>query len=59
MRACARALGLAASLVCVALAQPQTSPEAILRHAVELHQAGDIAGAIAAYREYLKQRPRA
>jgi Flp pilus assembly protein TadD len=51
-------LGLAASLLCSAAAQPQPSPEAILRHAVELHQAGDIPGAIAEYRAYLKQAPK-
>ncbi|HEX3748030.1 MAG TPA: tetratricopeptide repeat protein [Bryobacteraceae bacterium] len=34
-----------------------SSPETILRHAVELHQAGDIAGAIAQYRAYLDQVP--
>ena len=45
-------------LVCVAFAQPQPAPDALLRHAIELHQAGDIPGATAAYREYLKQQPK-
>ena len=58
MTSYARVLGLAASLLCAAAAQPQPSPEAILRHAVELHQAGDIPGAIAEYRAYLKQAPK-
>jgi tetratricopeptide (TPR) repeat protein len=54
---CTRAIGLAAWLACAALAQ-QASPDTILRHAVELHQAGDIPGAIAEYRAYLKQDPK-
>jgi len=33
------------------------APEDILRHAFELHQAGDIDAAIAEYRSYLKQAP--
>lgn len=33
------------------------SPQDLLRHAVELHQKGDSAGAIAAYQEFLKLRP--
>ncbi len=51
-----RALSLAALLVCAAMAQ-QPSPDALLRHAIELHQAGDIAGAIVEYRAFLKQSP--
>ena len=58
MTSYARLLALAASLLCAAAAQTQPSPEAILRHAVELHQAGDIPGAIAEYRAYLKQAPK-
>ena len=40
-----------------AAAQPQPPPEAIFRHAIELHQAGDIEGAIRGYRDYLKLVP--
>lgn len=40
------------------MAQPQPAPEALLRRAVELHQAGDIPGATAAYRAYLKHVPK-
>ena len=40
-----------------AAAQPQPPPEAIFRHAIELHQAGDLEGAIRGYRDYLKQVP--
>jgi tetratricopeptide (TPR) repeat protein len=54
----ARALGIALCLVYTAMAQPQPSPDTLLRHAVELHQAGDIPGAIAAYRTYLEQAPK-
>jgi tetratricopeptide (TPR) repeat protein len=57
MRACGRPPGLAFLLVWAATAQ-QPSPDAILRHAVDLHQAGDIPGAIAEYRAYLKQAPK-
>ena len=39
-------------------AQAQATPDQLLRHAVELHQAGDISGAIAAYRAYLKLEPK-
>ena len=54
----ARALGIVLCLVCTVMAQPQPSPDSLLRHAVELHQAGDIPGAIAAYRAYLEQAPK-
>jgi tetratricopeptide (TPR) repeat protein len=57
MRSCGRALVLA-FCACCAVAQPQPAPEALLRHAIELHQAGDIAGATAAYRAYLQQSPK-
>jgi tetratricopeptide (TPR) repeat protein len=47
----------AALLICVcANAQPDT-PEAILKRALGLHQAGDIDGAIQAYKKYLAARP--
>ena len=50
---------LVMALVAPALwAQPATAgPEAILQHAVALHQSGDIEGAIRAYREYLAAQP--
>ena len=49
---------LAGVLLCLtAWGQPPGSAEAILRHAIELHQAGDIEGAIREYRAYLKQNP--
>ena len=35
----------------------QSAGEPILRHAIELHQSGDIEGAIREYRAYLKQVP--
>src|SRR4029077_2566239 len=38
-------------------AQAPSSPEATLRHAIELHQGGDVEGAIREYRAYLKQVP--
>jgi Flp pilus assembly protein TadD len=57
MRACTKALGLAAWLACATMAQQPPSSDALLRGAIELHQAGDIPGAIAGYRAYLKQEP--
>jgi|SRR5215471_1513535 len=64
MRDCGRALALAAWFACAAAAQqassdalPRPSSDALLRHAVELHQAGDIQAAIAEYRAYLKEAP--
>jgi tetratricopeptide (TPR) repeat protein len=39
------------------MAQQPPSSDALLRGAIELHQAGDIPGAIAGYRAYLKQEP--
>ncbi|MBS1857426.1 MAG: tetratricopeptide repeat protein [Acidobacteria bacterium] len=54
----AKALGLAILLACTAVAQQQPSAEAILRRAIELHQSGDIAGAIEQYRAYLKIEPK-
>jgi len=53
---------IAALIVCLivgpaSLAQPQTSPDSILRHAVQLHQAGDVEAAIREYRSYLKPVP--
>ena len=58
MRACARVLAnRALPGSAPRMAQTQPPPEDLLRHAVELHQAGDIAGAIADYRAYLEQAP--
>jgi len=52
-------LWLALTLAVSALqAQPQASDAAsILQHALALHQAGDLEGAISAYREYLAREP--
>jgi tetratricopeptide (TPR) repeat protein len=50
-------LACAALLCLTSWAQPPGGAEAILRHAIELHQAGDIEGAIREYRAYLKQNP--
>ena len=36
----------------------QPALRTLLRHAIELHQSGDIAGATAAYRAYLKRVPK-
>jgi tetratricopeptide (TPR) repeat protein len=49
---------LALSLLTVGLSQQAAAPDQLLRRAVELHQSGDIPGAIAAYREYLKLEPK-
>src|SRR5438046_1619392 len=59
MRAQSKNLCLIAGLVSVAVwhtawAQPA---EATLRHAIQLHQSGDLEGAIREYRAYLKQTP--
>ncbi len=43
-------------LACAARAQ-QSAADQVLRHAIELHQAGDMEGAIREYRAYLKQSP--
>ncbi len=56
MRAPGKAFSLACCLAYAGLAQ-QPSPDGILRHAMELHQTGDIPGAIDGYRAYLKQVP--
>ena len=47
-------------LLCLACAVEQQTPAVggdLLRHAIELHQAGDITAAIPEYRAYLKQVP--
>jgi tetratricopeptide (TPR) repeat protein len=56
MRAPGRACFLLIWLARAAWTQ-QPADDAILRHAVELHQAGDVEGAIREYRAYLKQAP--
>ena len=38
-------------------AQTNSSPEELLRHAVELQQAGDLEGAVRGYRQFLAVRP--
>jgi tetratricopeptide (TPR) repeat protein len=43
-------------LASAAWAQPSAA-EPVLRHAIELHQSGDMEGAIREYRAYLKQTP--
>jgi Flp pilus assembly protein TadD len=43
-------------MLVVQAAEPQ-SPERYLQEAVALHQKGDLDGAIAGYRAYLKLRP--
>lgn len=47
--------GLLGSALCAQ--QPVSGSEAILQHAITLHQAGDLDGAIRAYREYLEAEP--
>jgi tetratricopeptide (TPR) repeat protein len=47
--------GLLASALCAQ--QPAASSDALLQHAITLHQAGDLDGAIRAYREYLAAEP--
>lgn len=59
----ARAAGILSRLIISLLAstlcgqQPATSSDAALQHAIALHQAGDLDGAIRAYREYLAAEP--
>ena len=48
---------LTVCLAATTLGQNRPAAETILRHAVQLHQAGDMEGAIAEYRAYLKQVP--
>ena len=52
-----RAILALVGLSFAALAQQTPAAEAILRHAIELHQKGDVNGAIPAYRAYLQQVP--
>jgi tetratricopeptide (TPR) repeat protein len=46
---------LLASALCAQ--QPAASPDALLQHAISLHQSGDLDGAIRAYRDYLALVP--
>lgn len=52
-----KALTLAIA-ICLSGAAIAQTPDALLRNAVTLHQAGDIPGAIDAYRAYLKLEPK-
>jgi Flp pilus assembly protein TadD len=54
MRVRIRSLGLLLAAAGLLAGQPSQSAEAILRRAIELHQSGDIEGAVTQYREYLK-----
>jgi len=56
-RALAWFAGLVVSMSGVALCQEASEADALLRHALQLHQSGDIAGAISEYRNYLGQVP--
>jgi tetratricopeptide (TPR) repeat protein len=57
MRDCISAATFLLALSGAVWSQQSPAAEEILRHAVELHQAGDIAGAIPEYRAYLRQVP--
>jgi tetratricopeptide (TPR) repeat protein len=61
MRVSGRALAWCAGLVLwiagIAWCQEASGADAVLRHAVQLHQSGDTAAAIAEYRRYLEQVP--
>jgi tetratricopeptide (TPR) repeat protein len=61
MRTCAsgvtRFAWLVLSLAGAVWSQQPPPVEQVLRHAIELHQAGDVAAAIPEYRAYLKQVP--
>ncbi len=48
-------IGLFATVLCGQ--QPAAGSDALLQHAITLHQAGDLDGAILAYREYLAAEP--
>src|SRR5450432_1717974 len=51
------AYGTLAVMACATWAQQAPSGEDLLRHAIQLHQSGDIEGAIPEYRAYLEQAP--
>ena len=56
-RACARSAGLVLCFCLSVYCQQTAATEDTLRHAIELHQKGDITGAISEYRAYLEQVP--
>jgi tetratricopeptide (TPR) repeat protein len=58
VRNTARLAAIAMWLAWAAGAQQPPRSETLLRHAIELHQAGDIPGAISGYRAYLKEVPK-
>jgi tetratricopeptide (TPR) repeat protein len=49
--------GLVLSIAGTAWCQEASGADTLLRHALQLHQSGDIAGAISEYRNYLAQVP--
>ena len=57
MRARIRTVCVVAGLASLLAAQTPPSGEAILRHAIQLHQGGDVEGAVREYRAYLEQNP--
>ena len=57
-KALARGLAAAVATVASAMAQEHT-PDPAMLHAVELQQVGDLDGAIAQYRDFLKTHPAA
>lgn len=57
MRALVRFSCVAIGLIAGLWGQTPPSAEGILRHAIELHQAGNFEGAVGEYRAYLKQNP--
>jgi tetratricopeptide (TPR) repeat protein len=57
MRARTRSLCIALCLTRALTAQTVPQSESILRHAIELHQAGDVEHAIPEYRAYLEHNP--
>ena len=57
LRGAARFAALVSCLAFTARCQQPPAVENVLRHAIELHQSGNIDGAIPEYRAYLKQVP--
>jgi len=56
-RALAWCAGLVLSIAGIAWCQDASGADAVLRHAIQLHQSGDMAAAISEYRNYLAQVP--
>src|ERR1017187_1883146 len=56
-RALAWFAGLVLSIAGIAWCQEASGADTVLRHAIQLHQSGDIAAAISEYRNYLAQVP--